>query len=572
MTNPTPTSSSDMTLPVAGANQSAVSGRRRTISSDLAAWGTAAAVIGLFILRFGYRFGWSDQDEFLPLIQHWIDPSLFTHDWFVMMQAGSFGIRTAFSTMIWGLSTVASLELAVFIVQLGTAFAICMAVFRIAERLSPFQWVPVVATIAAVLVTARMNPGGNDVLHAFLVPSSVGWAAALWALYHILAKRTVLAGLFMAGALWMHPLVGLQTGSVLCLVSLLVSGWKVKNVWPTLLLFGANAIPLILMLGNLGAPTPTVDTSITAATNTLTFSELDPAWILTEVRAPHHYLPTTFPLGDWMLFFVMVFGAGSFLLVKPASATHENRLLRSLFFVLCAVLVGAFLVTGWPFQMPFLVRLQPFHLSPFLRIVSVLLITVGLSRYLKEVPLIASLSRALPAVMPVVGGLVLFVGLWQIEPNLDAGRRADIELHAWVAESTAEDAVFAIPPSMSGFQHGARRAQFISFKSFPFTPEGSQEWLRRLNDQSPVESWLPGGTPLLHRLDESWSKRTVDDMADVLLSQDIDFVVRPVPDPANWGDVLEPQWCSESWCVYWAGRILMRPVKPTASSPNTVVP
>lgn len=560
-----PISPSHDALSDEGPPSSPASRRNLTVSSNLLAWGTASAVVGLFILRFGYHVGWSDQDEFLPLIQHWIDPNLFTHDWFVMMQTSTFGIRTAFATALWGLSNLASLELAVLIVQLGSAFAICLAIFRISERLSPVPWMPVVSTIVAVLITARMNPGGNDVLHAFLVPSSVGWAAALWALYHVLAGRAILAGLFIAGALWMHPLVGLQTGSVLCLVALMASGWKLKQVWPTLLLFASSAIPLILLLANLGAPSAPSTSLVTEAFPMLS---MDPAWILTEVRSPHHYLPTTFPLQDWLWFFAIVLTAGGFLIASSRMgsklAANDNGSMQLLFVVLLCVLGGAFLVTGWPWQIPFLVRLQPFHLSPLLRIVSVLLITAGVSRLLARFAFVASLSRLLPLVMPIAGGLLLVIGLWKIQPNGYLDRSADAQLHRWVASSTSEDAVFAIPPSMSGFQYGTGRAQFISFKSFPFTPDGSKEWIHRLHELAPVSSWLPGGTPLLDRLDESWSNRSISDMAKVLLSQDIDYLVRPVPDPANWDKVLEPQWCSETWCVYWAGRILMRPSEPTS--------
>ena len=86
-----PISPSHDALSDEGPPSSPASRRNLTVSSNLLAWGTASAVVGLFILRFGYHVGWSDQDEFLPLIQHWIDPNLFTHDWFVMMQTSTFG-------------------------------------------------------------------------------------------------------------------------------------------------------------------------------------------------------------------------------------------------------------------------------------------------------------------------------------------------------------------------------------------------------------------------------------------------------------------------------------------------
>ena len=165
----------------------------------------------------------------LPLIQHWIDPNLFTHDWFVMMQTSTFGHQDGVCDRAVG--TFEPRESGTGRTHSPTWKRLLPFVWPysgFSERLSPVPWMPVVSTIVAVLITARMNPGGNDVLHAFLVPSSVGWAAALWALYHVLAGRAILAGLFIAGALWMHPLVGLQTGSVLCLVALMASGWKLE--------------------------------------------------------------------------------------------------------------------------------------------------------------------------------------------------------------------------------------------------------------------------------------------------------------------------------------------------------
>jgi len=110
---------------------------------------------------------------------------------------------------------------------------------------------------------------------------------------------------------------------------------------------------------------------------------------------------------------------------------------------------------------------------------------------------------------------------------------------------------------MSGFQWGAKRAQFVSFKSFPFESDASQEWLNRLFLTAPADSVLPGGVAFMHRLDAAYYKADPYAWIDVVKNAPVDYIVRSADPTDEWQYLMQPQWCDATWCVYWAGRILL---------------
>ena len=73
----------------------------------------------LYALRFGYDYGASDQDEFLPYLLHRLDPELLSQDWFVITQGATFSIRTYFVMLLQGLALVIPVWLAVLVLYGG---------------------------------------------------------------------------------------------------------------------------------------------------------------------------------------------------------------------------------------------------------------------------------------------------------------------------------------------------------------------------------------------------------------------------------------------------------------------
>ena len=525
----------------------------------------AALAAALFTIRYGYGYGFSDQDEFLPLISHWLDSGLFANDWFVSLQAESFGIRTIMSRVIWLPSLLFGPKIVVFLLYFTTILASGVAVYRLAEKLSASELGAGLSTILVLSVTTRFNPGGNDIIHSMLVFSSVSWSLGLWALVKLLEGKTLESGVFGALSILAHSLVGLQISAVLaCLV--IVRYWRqwrqvARWMLPVLLV----GVPVVVVFSQLGAAAPES-------------GNLDPTFILTHLRAPHHYLPSTFSAASWIALSALVLPSIMVLSLKMlpkntasdntasdnaasdnAAKTEARKTLLLLFAVLVVVLSGAWLLIEH-LDIQTVTRLQPFNLTVFLRVLSTIVLACALISIIPNS--VRDLGKRIASSRPTQAASVLLLSSFAAYTVLSGSpdtpeKDALHEMYEWVSEETHLDAVFAIPPSLSGFQIGSQRAQFVSFKSFPFTSAPTNEWLRRLQEIAPVSEREPGGVPFQNRLDIAYQAQGPDQWRSVLERENIDFVIRSNDGDARFDATIEPVWCSEYWCVYWAGRILM---------------
>lgn len=531
-------------------------------------WILGAALVGagLFMLRYGYAFGFSDQDEFLPLVARILDKDLFLADWFVSMQFAGFSIRWPMALLVALPSTLLPVWSVVFLLHVATSMISATAVARLTHRIFHSRAATLMAVVAVMAMTTRWNPGGNDILHGMLVPSSVAWCLILSAVDRMHARRFLAAGIFLGAASLFHPLLGLQAGGIMVFVVLtwreVTRSERIRLTLPFLIVF----VPVAWLLASVGTASPEATT------------------ILTTIRAPHHYLPAAFSPVSWVLFGSLIAVATAFLIRDssppdrfqvahdhsghPAVTRQDRSFLGRMVLVPTGVLLASLLLTSWPLEWPFAIRMQPWALSPLVRVLATMSV-VGFGVGWLQSQGNWRLQRGSGAgladrILPVFGVVILLMGLFANEGHIQGASHPDKELHAWVQDNSASDAIFVVPPSMTGFQFGSSRAQYVSFKSFPFAAEPTLEWWDRLQQIAPVEQAEPGGTALLARLDSSYANLRLTDIRSFVATHDVDYIVRPQPDPAAWQDTEVAEWCSDRWCVFWAGRILTQPVRPVS--------
>ncbi len=528
-------------------------------------WGFALLAFALFVWRYGYGFGFSDQDEFLPLTLHLLNADLYLNDWFVGMQTDGFSIRWPVALLIALPSTMLPVWAVVGLVHAAVALGSAMAVARLATTIFSSRWTTLLAVVAVMAVTSRWNPGGNDILHAMLVPSSIAWCMVLWSIERLHGKRWLHAGLFLGAATLFHPLIGMLVGLLLLATLLTINevGWRpvIHIAVPFLLVL----LPILALLASVGTG---------QASSDVVEAALDPTTILTQLRAPHHYLPGSFVGTAWAKFALLIVTASCLLWHDPKSTAAEStttswdrKILSRMIVLPTLALSASLLVTWWPIQWPLGLRLQPWSIAPMVRVVATIVI-VGFGVQIVHSKLKARLLRPQPAsrmlegLIPLVGLLVLLLAFSPSGEHIRGGAHADQGLHDWAIENSDVNAVFVIPPSMTGFQFGAERAQYVSFKSFPFEPDPTIEWWTRLQQIAPVEEALPGGTALQVRLDEAYEMSSPADVRTFAAMENVDYFVRPAESENDWSADLEAEWCDEQWCVFWAGRILTQPSRP----------
>lgn len=524
----------------------------------------------LFYLRFGYEVGISDQDEFVPLIMSWMDPDLLGTDWFVQLQHESFSIRHFFAGIIAALHFVMPLNYSLLLVHIVTFFVLVYSLVSISYSLYRNELASLAFVILSVVVTSRMNPGGNDIVHALLVPSSVSWALGLCSFAFVLQNKNGTAGWLLAAATLVHPLVGLQIGSIVVVAHVAAQRPKLARLVIPFMLAGISMVVLFLGLGSSSAMQQN---------------------ILTHIRAPHHYLIGYTSPKIWVVWISMtligaLFGfkygnislRGFFTFRSNSATTNvlDNHVLTGYFFgisvaivVLSSVLIGLFpgsLVT----------KLQPLNVSVLVRVTSLLLISGGVLRLFAQLshtswwndwiakwtgagrnqknPL-GRISRFMTSGFLTFSVIFFWITVVWFHPFLKGtsnsafSDRIDSAVAQWIELETPPEALFVIPPMVTGFQYHTKRSQFVNFKAFPFSEELSKEWLRRLQLIAPVDQLSPGGSALLARFQHAFLNLPSPHFYSLNQSEGVDYIVIPMPLPPSWTQ-RPATFCSSHWCVF----------------------
>ena len=507
----------------------------------------------LFFWRFGYAYAARDQDEFLPYLLHRLDPSLFASDWFVQTQT-AFNVRTYFVLALQPLAEIFPLWQVMTTVYAAAWLAIVHGLYRLAFTFTPDPLAASLATVLTLVVTWMWTLGGNDLAYDILAPELVAWALVLPALRFFLERRWLLAGALLGAASLMQPLAGLLTAGVLTGVLLfdLFQPLQRAQTLQALLHFVGTfvlcAAPMLIPL------------ALQQFAEAESAAETPSAFYLLAVfRAPHHYLPTTFPWADYAQFSVLL-AAGLFAL-RQMQGTERFRHARFIYHFLIVVAVacgGAFVFTTiWPVL--FITQFQAFKLT----VLAKALLVIALSAWI-VLALPAALRERLANMLGWRrSGLALVLVLWiatlgaglanvgrpgrLIEPL--AHRTSALgEVERWARAETPLSARFAVPLSVSSFRSEARRAIVVNFKAFPHGRPLSRVWYGRLMDWAPLPPPAHGPDVLAH-LDSAYHTLDVRQSLDQMSAYDADFLLRaePLPPPH---DGLRQAFRADPWIVY----------------------
>lgn len=236
----------------------------------------------------GYTYGLAGHADLLPLVFRELDPDYLRGDFFVNTATEAVGPRTWTARFLAGLGRIAPLP-AVFLVLMILSKA-SLAAVTIVAAWSMFRSA-LAGMFAASLVLAidGIDAGGAARLtDTTLVSSLVARPFALASLWCALGGRLVWASLAAAAAIALHPLVGFETAAVglaaAGATALAGPGWPDGRSRTVRLAAVCAAMAAMLAAAWLFFGRE--------MEKTLSTSEF--IHILAYVRAPHHYLPSTF--------------------------------------------------------------------------------------------------------------------------------------------------------------------------------------------------------------------------------------------------------------------------------------
>lgn len=512
---------------------------------------------GLYVFRFGYGYGSSDQDEVLPYLLKLLNQDLFQTDWFVQSQVDHLNVRTWFVYGLRALCIFMTPFWAISGVYLVSWFACAAALYRLSIQLTGCQLASLLCVPVIMVMTPFWTLGGNDLVHSMLVPSMTAWALGLWGVHAVLDRRPVAGGILIGLATLAQALVGLQLAGLLGLY-LIYSSFTEKHAWiemrRSVLVFGL--VYLIVASPSIG---PLIYQQLMGVPLSDQADVPSLFYIMGPYRHPHHYLFHSFDT-ERMLGFFSLFAGGlvSIYLLrrKKISVFKSNSIivLTTLVFLYCTV--GYMATEVW--QVLPIAKLQLFKSTVLIKALMVISICAAAMQVLPlsiNVTVNQFLNRSrwsAPA-----SGVLLLMALWLLQPDrlerkvypFSQKQEITTPLLSWVRDHTPQDALFAIPPSWSGFRSHAQRSVLINFKAFPYRDEDIYRWFNRLNEIAPIS--LPNRTSsnLLSRLDSSYHALTTDKLANIVYQRDVNYVIRTAP-LVKADSLFLPVYARESGYIY----------------------
>jgi len=487
------------------------------------------------LLRFGYLYGVGDQDELIPSLLHLLDGSLFTQDWLVQTVTSGINVRTFFLWLMALPSLVVPPWLAVALLWAVVFIALCYGVYGLAYELLRDRPAAALSVVVALVVTVKWTLGANSIAYDALVPEGVAWALAVPAIPLFLRRRWWLSGALLGVASWFHLLAGAQTALVLGAAGLMQAalsaelyGDKLRRDILDLARFSGAfvlvALPILvpIALDQFAPPAP-----MEAAPSAFYIHAL--------FRNPFHHLASTFGMGAHLRFWpVVVLGITAGVWLRRRGGLHHGgSLVIGGVFIAMLCVVAVVFVEIVPVTL--VAKLQFFKLTVLVTLVASILIAGGI---------VAVLPGALRrfgtwllerrwsglAVVLVLLGVVLGLSV------RGEGRFGDLifpihhartplgEIEAWAETNTAQDALWAVPPSVSTFRTYARRAVVANYSGFVFSDRDMQRWFLRLMDIAPIPP-PDTGYGIKPALDASYHAQTAADWQQLRRGYGIEYAL-----------------------------------------------
>src|SRR3989344_2867508 len=460
----------------------------------------------IFPFLYKYSFVSSNQYEQIPIILRFISGNYLVNDWF-LNTASKFGPRYFFSVYMAGLNQITNLPVIFFFHFVVTVFLISQATYKLSDSIAK-DHLSSILTVIVILFGQTFSLGGNILVTGDFTVTQLSLAFSLLAISCLFRDKILLSSLLYIISAYYHPLIGFESFFIFntsYVVYLTVTGLK-KNI-PDLLKRGILpffiiCIPLIYLYGALPADNIPGVLKIQ---------------IPAMMRGRHHYLPTAYPLADYLMFFlflaISLLGFIKFKRYWPG----KIKILTYSAVAICTALIilGSFSLYFYPLYLP--VVMQPFRLTIYVYWLLMTGLTTVIFNGIKNNKLPSYLA-IIPVFLPVAGKItgsgkaglaavflgflfilfynrtgktaltalfLIYFSLWRYHGKFNFSnyyqfRDQETEIEEYIRGNTPADAVFLVPPDLEKFRLVAGRAIVADWKSFPFHPGDYYQWYKRM--------------------------------------------------------------------------------------------
>jgi hypothetical protein len=458
---------------------------QRISKNLLLEWSFSLLLTMAFIFLRGYTFNYGDQADHLLPVYEKIEPGTFKGDFFMDYQSISFSIRQAYIWLLVGLNYLAPLNFWCFILTVACIFSSILAWSKIAFKITGNEISKYVAPLLIFFLFYNFTVGGCSLMYSIFITSTMAKAIVPWAILFFLRNKHALAALFLGIATMFHAIVGLQVFLIFSLILLWNSSRNNFSIisWKQLGLF-------VLIYGCIAAfvLVPNIQLQFF---NDFKYDKSVYNQIFYHFRNPHHYLPSVFPLNDWLKYGLIV----SIILV--AIFKKDRSKLENIVLIFIAVqTLGIFVYT-------LLIEARKIYTFNSIQWYKTTIWTTAfaciiLSKWISNLEVVKDVWSKYSWLfqnwkLNLIGAfLVLFlilnaklIPIEKFKSRYYIGNHKKTELqivHEWIKQNTPKGSMFIAPPSDFGFGCETQRPAVINAKALVHEPKYMLLWYERFTN------------------------------------------------------------------------------------------
>jgi hypothetical protein len=254
----------------------------------------AALLIGGVATLWGYQYGTGNQTEYILAAERALDGNFLSRDFFSNTTA-SFGPRTYFTLLVASLGAILPLPVVFFLFAVATNAATSLVTALAGRELFGSSRAGVLgACMVMSLDTLRLGDAAR-LASPSLLQATLAIPLLLCAIWASLRSRPLLCGVFAGVASVLHPLVGGEAGAVaLVACTIMIVAQHVRGGTP------GPVAPLRDVVLGWVALIALMSLSLLPYARMERIGSPEFIHILAHFRAPHHYLPSSFPRRSYL--------------------------------------------------------------------------------------------------------------------------------------------------------------------------------------------------------------------------------------------------------------------------------
>jgi len=430
----------------------------------------------LFLFYKGYTFNSWDQAECLPQVYQLLDASLYSNDFFMQEYHKAFTVRFYFVYFIYGLSYLFSVPVVCFVLTVLSLFLSIYYLIKITQHFTDSTLALLLSPLFAFFIFFNFTVGGNQIQSNSMIPGTLATVFAIAAIHLCLEQKYNLSFLLLGLGTLFQPLVTLQVFLILAPVMFL----RIKYIGLTkisiaVVVYLVSAAPMLL-------PVLYRQFFIHADYDSQLYYQ-----ILYRFRNHLHYLPSLFPVSDYVKLSILVVAA------LAAIRFTEIRNKKVLYFFSAIIISGMLLY--WLLlenaDVSAIGKLQWFKTTVWLNAMACIALAVFIGNLLepylkmnwKKLLFPASVAGSVLLLVVLLNSKLLPVEKLQSRYQIGNCKKTDLTLlHEWVEQNLAKDAVILCSPENTSLICEAKRSQVVQYQAIIHEPFYMLPWYQRFSD------------------------------------------------------------------------------------------